>query len=68
MTTTPAPAAPTIPGTVRLGDAQYERPFTDTYTGRLMVTVYFDDGDHFTTYGVDRDLLAAWAAHDAARK
>lgn len=54
----------TIPDTVRIGDAQFDRPFRDE-RGELMVGVWYDDGDRFVTYYVGEDVLNAWAEVDA---
>lgn len=49
--------------TVRLGDAEYGRPFLDSHL-RPMVAVEYDDGDRFITYHVDQHVLDAWAEVD----
>lgn len=49
--------------TLRVAGSTYGRPFRDR-EGRLMVQVWEDDGDRYTTYGVPTSVLEAWALAD----
>jgi len=70
MTTSPAVK---IPGTVRIEDAQYDRPQLTSSplykAGTYLVCAYYDDGHHALVLARP-DVLRAWEIYDnlAARQ
>jgi hypothetical protein len=50
--------------TVRIGDAEYSRPFPDHELRPMVSVVDHETGDRFVTYAVTQEVTGAWAEVD----